>query len=137
MPVTVPFRAEHLRTLTPQPEQRAELEAAVASGQEGYGWTVQVGGKAVACAVLVGSGHRGAVFAFIGADAGPYMRRVYRVAERLFDTAPFRRIEATVLTGFAAGDRWMRMLKFELETPNGMRAFGPGGETHSLYARIK
>lgn len=135
----LPFRAAHLLTLTPQPEQRAELEALVESGvsEAGAGWTVQVNGKTVACAILAGSGHRAAVFAFIGADAGPHMLTVYRAAEFMFASAPFWRIEATVLTGFTAGERWLRMLKFELETPNGMRAFGPGGETHSLYARVK
>ena len=131
------FLAEHLRTLTPQPEQRAEWEAAVASGIEGDGWTVQAAGKTIACAILVGVGARGAVFAFIGADAGPHLLAVFRVADRMFDMCAYRRIEATVLTGFAAGERWMRMLKFELETPKGMRAFGPNGETHSLYARVR
>ena len=134
----VPFRAEHLAGLTPQPEQRAEWEAAVGSELDGDGWTVLAGGKAIACAILTSLGDaRGAVWAFIGADAGPHMLKVYRVAERMFDMSPYRRIEATVLTGFEAGARWMSMLNFELETPKGMRAFGPDGENYSLYARIR
>lgn len=135
---TVPFRAEHLATLTPQPEQRAEWEAALAAEMEGDGWSVRQDNKTLACAVLIGLGDgRAAVLAFIGADAGPHIVTVFRVADRMFDMSAYRRIEATVLAGFAAGMRWMGLLRFELETPKGMRKFGPGGETYLLYARIR
>lgn len=140
---TLPFRAEHLGTITPQPEQAAELaaltpEQARASELAGEGWSVLVDGKAVACAVLVpASDNRATVWAFIGVDAGPYMRRIFRVATAMFDHSGFRRIEAVVATGFAAGVRWMRLLGFELETPNGMKFFGSNGESYSLYARVK
>lgn len=135
---TVQFRPEHLWTLTPQPEQRAELAAAQEASLEGDGWSVQKDAKTLACAILVELGDgRAAVLAFIGADAGPHMTTVFRVADRMFDMSAHRRIEATVLADFAAGARWMRLLHFELETPNGMKKFGPRGETYLLYARVR
>lgn len=140
---TLPFRAEHLATITPQPEQAAELaaltpEQARASELAGEGWSILVGDKAVACAVLVpASDARATVWAFIGADAGPHMRRATRIAKAMFEGSGFRRIEAVVATGFQAGARWMEMLGFELETPNGMKSFGPNGESYSLYARVR
>jgi hypothetical protein len=130
------FVPEHLKGITPQPEQAAEWAAAVQDTPRGDGWTVLVDGKPIACAVLVQTSmSRAAVYAFIGADAGPYMRAVYRTAARMFDMHPYSRIEALVIEGFAAGARWMEMLDFELETPNGMKSFGPNGETYMLYAR--
>lgn len=133
----VPFKAEHLRTLTPQPEQQDEWAYAVEAGMEGNGWSVQKNGKSLACGVLVALGDgRAAVQAFVGADAGPYMTKILRVTVRALRMAPYRRVEATVVEGFVAGDRLMRMLGFELETPKGMRMFGPNGETHMLYARV-
>lgn len=134
----VPFIPEHLLTLTPQPEQRAELAAAVDAQMSGDGWSVQLDDKTLACAVLVGLGDdRAAVLAFIGADAGPQLTRILRVADRMFEMSAYQRIEATVAAGFAAGARWMQLLGFELETPNGMRKFGPDGETHFLYSRVR
>lgn len=138
----VVFRAHHLAGLTPQPEQRAELdaltpEAARAYELSGRGYSILVGDKPVACAVLVEVGDgRGSVQAFIGADAGPHMLLATRVAERMFRESCLRRIEALVVAGFSNGARWTGLLGFELETPNGMRAFGPNGETYLLYARI-
>jgi len=130
------FLPGHLGGITPQPEQAAEWAAAVRGEMAGDGWTVLADGKPIACAVLVRSGFsRGAVHAFIGADAGPHMLAVYRVAERMFEMHTYCRIEALVAAGFAAGARWMEMLGFELETPNGMKSFGPNGETYMLYAR--
>lgn len=135
---TVQFNPAHLLTITPQPEQRAEWEAAVDAGLAGDGWSVLLNGKTLACAILddLGDG-RAAVLAFIGADAGPYLTKIFRVADRMFDMSVYRRIEATVLASFAAGARWMDMLRFELETPKGMRKFGPRGETYMLYSRVR
>lgn len=133
----VRFKPEHLRTITPQPEQRAEWLEVVDAGMEGDGWSVQLDGKSLACGVLIALGDgRAAVQAFVGADAGPYMTKILRVTERALRVAPYRRVEATVVEGFAAGYRLMRLLGFELETPKGMRRFGPNGETHMLYARL-
>lgn len=139
---TVPFRADHLATLKPQAAQRAEFEAitpesARAHEMAGSGYTILVDDHAVACAVLAELGDgRGAIWALIGADAGPYMRRAWGVATRMMLESGLRRIETIVATDFEAGHRWVKMLGFELETPNGMRSFGPNGETCSLYARI-
>ena len=130
------FQPGHLGGITPQPEQAAEWKEAVRGKMEGDGWTVLADGKPIACAVLVRTGFsRGAVYAFIGADAGPHMLAVYRTAERMFDMHAYNRIEALVAGDFEAGARWMEMLGFELETPNGMKSFGPNGETYMLYAR--
>jgi hypothetical protein len=132
-----------LERIVPQPEQAAEwaaitAEQARASELSGEGWSIFVGLHPVACAVLSEiSDGRAAIWAILSVDAGPHMLRALRVSRRMFEQSNFRRIEAVVLTGFAAGDRWMRILGFQLETPHGMAAFGPNGEAYSLYARVK
>lgn len=136
------FRAHHLERFVPQPAQRAEFElvtpeSARAHELAGPGYSILVDGEAVACAVLAPLGDgRGALWALVGAKAGPHMLRAKRIAEKMMRESGLRRIEAVVATEFAEGHRWMRMLGFELETPNGMRAFGSNGETFSLYSRI-
>lgn len=48
-----------------------------------------------------------------------------------------RRIETTVRADHRAGQRWAWRLGFEPETPWPMRCYGPDGEAHLLYARIR
>lgn len=137
-----PFRARHLEQFVPQPAQRAEFEevtpeSARAHELAGPGYSILVDGEAVACAVLAPLGDgRGALWALVGAKAGPYMLRAKRTAEKMMRESGLRRIEAVVETEFVAGHRWMGLLGFELETPKGMRAFGSSGQNFSLYSRI-
>ena len=42
----------------------------------------------------------------------------------------------TVLKDFKQGHRWAKILGFELETPT-LRAYGPAGEDHAGYVRIR
>jgi hypothetical protein len=139
----VPFRAEHLSQLQPTAEQRDEWEGitpeqARTSEVSGDGYSLLVDEQPVACAVLIiGADGRGALWAFIGGNAGPHLLTLCRFVRHWLDHTPCRRIEALVLTGFSNGCRWMDMLNFELETPNGMRSFGPNGESYLLYARTK
>lgn len=137
-----PFRAHHLEGFVPQPAQCAEFaevtpETARAHEMAGVGRSILADGELVACAVLAPLGDgRGVLWALVGAKAGPYMLRAKRIAEQMMRESGLRRIEAVVLTGFSAGHRWLKMLGFELETPNGMKAFGKNGENFSLYSRI-
>ena len=43
--------------------------------------------------------------------------------------------ESTVRRDFALGQRWARMLGFEIETPV-LRQFGPEGEDHVGYVKF-
>lgn len=62
---------------------------------------------------------------------------LHREVLRRLNASPIARIEATVDDRFEAGHRWMRLLGFQLETPDGMRGYMPDGRTSYLYARIK
>ena len=64
------------------------------------------------------------------------MLSLHRATRRLISRAPGR-IEATVDGRFEEGHRWMQMLGFTLETPNGMKGYLPNGGTSYLYARLQ
>ena len=46
-----------------------------------------------------------------------------------------RRIQSFIRLDFPEGCRFLEHLGFENETPNGLKAFGPNGETLLLYGR--
>lgn len=75
----------------------------------------------------------GILWSWLTKDTGPHMLGITRAAHRLMGVVNHRRLEATVEDGFPAGCRWLEMLGFELETPNGMKAFGLDGKKHYLY----
>ena len=47
-----------------------------------------------------------------------------------------RRVEALCPGGYAGGARLLKHLGFINETPDGMKQYGPGGETFYLYGRV-
>ncbi|MDB5802686.1 MAG: hypothetical protein JWN73_8 [Betaproteobacteria bacterium] len=79
---------------------------------------------------------RALAWSLIAGDAGRHFHAIHRAARRYLHVTPYARIEAHVEAGFAAGARWLTLLGFECETPQGMRAFTPEGRTCSLYAYI-
>lgn len=56
---------------------------------------------------------------------------MFIVAEQM----KLRRMEAHVLADFKDSVRWLKLLGFEVETPEGMKNFGPNNETFLLMAR--
>lgn len=80
---------------------------------------------------------RAVLWAFVGANAGPHFVEIHRAVVRFLNTLPHRRIEATAQAGFAPSHRWLRMLGFHCETPDGMAAYTPDGQTHFQYARTR
>ena len=69
-------------------------------------------------------------------DTGKYMLRATREVLQIINGMDYRRIETPVKRDFLAGHKWMRLLGFENETPNGMRNY-EDGMTFDLYARVK
>lgn len=104
--------------------------------EKGLVWTVEHDG------VILGIGglepqweNRATVFALLSDDSGPHFKAIHSAVVEFLDNAPYRRVEATVDVGFKQGNRWVKMLGFELE--GYMRAYRPDGADMLLYARIK
>lgn len=144
MIVVTAFRPEHLRRLSLQPAQ-AQFSAEVI--KPGYGdmlvsggpsFTAMSGGEVLACAGIadVWEG-RGIAWALVGERAGRHMLAIHRAVSGFLIQAPYRRIEAMVDAGFDEAHRWIKLLGFQCETPDGMRGFTPDGRDSFLYSRVK
>jgi hypothetical protein len=48
----------------------------------------------------------------------------------------FKRLHAIVINDFPEGERLMKVLGFTCETPNGMKNYGPNGETCKLFSIV-
>jgi hypothetical protein len=139
------FRPQHILRLDDvQSEQAEDAVAAISQAEAttlaeiGNAWTGWVGADVVGCAGFspVWPG-RSAVWALLTNKAGPHMRQITRFVRQKIAEHPDRRLEATVLHGFKAGQQWMKLLGFRNETPGGMECYDPAGRTMMLYSLVR
>ena len=102
----------------------------------GLVWTGEHGENVVAMGGLVpiwkGRAH---AWMLISPEAGKHMMTIHRAVKKQLVRSPFTRVEATVDVGFKEGNRWMKMLGFELE--GYLRAYRPDGADMLLFARVR
>jgi hypothetical protein len=139
----VPFAPEHLGKLKLQSAQAylGELmtgEQAAIIAETGPAFSGFIDGEIIGCCGLIEQWPGRAIgWALLGQCGPRAFAMVHREAKRFLDEQDYRRIETTVEHDFCNGHRWVRALGFELETPDGMRAWSPDGRTFDLYARVK
>jgi hypothetical protein len=140
----VAFRPEHVRVLELQQAQRYFVGdiSSEAYGrmlaQSPYSFSAVDGDRVIGCSGCVEIwDNRAMAWALISKDAGRHMVGVHKAVSGFLAGAKWRRIEASVDVGFAAGERWLKMLGFVCETPKPMRAYRPDGGDCYLYARTK
>ena len=80
--------------------------------------------------------HKAIAWTLLGADAGPHMLELTRKIKNFFGMYDKGRIEMTVVSDFAPGHRWAKLLGFTCETPNGMKKNGVHGNDEHLYSRV-
>ena len=80
---------------------------------------------------------RALAWSLIAGDIGRHFQAIHRAARRYLRVTPYARLEAHVDAGFTAGARWLKLLGFTCETPQGMRGFTAEGRTCHLYARVR
>lgn len=137
----IPFIPSHLALLEIQPAQVYMAPALTrrygeALAESGPAFSAACGGSLVGAAGIANQ-HPGTgrAWALLSPAAGPWLPTITKACLRFFLDARYRRIEATVLTGWAAGARWAAMLGFEREGT--MRGYGPDGQDFDLYARVR
>jgi hypothetical protein len=134
--ILTPFNPWHLREIDVQAAQREHYEAA-GPNLAGPAWSAFVNGKPIASAGVIEMWPgRGYAWALLSQGAGPYMLALTRAIRSRLDGLGFTRLEMAVDADFPAGIRWARMLGFECETPEPMRAYSPSGRAAYLFARI-
>ncbi len=136
----VPFRRWHYEWLsdsnptadggffTPVDSILAQLEGA-------NSWTGVYEGSPVACGgTLQHWVGRHQAWMYMGKNTAPYMVLITKAV--LAQLAKVEgRIELTVRSDFPQGQRWARMLGFEVESPRLVK-FGPQGEDHIGFVRV-
>jgi hypothetical protein len=102
-------------------------------------WTGRVGDRVVGCAGIIPVWQgRYQVWAVLASDIGASgMVVATRIVRRCLSLYPGARIEATVVSDFEPGHRWMDILGFVRETPEPMRRYLPDGRDAVLYSRVK
>jgi len=104
----------------------------------GPAYTVRYEEEAIMCAGIMMTGKdRAEAWALVSLHSGPAMLGITRKVKEHLDGLNIKRIEAVVKDGFEEGHRWMKMLGFKCETPDGMEAHHEDGGKNFLYARIK
>jgi RimJ/RimL family protein N-acetyltransferase len=75
------------------------------------------------------------LWTFMSCDASKHLLTIYRFTRTWIDRLGFRRLECTVLSGFKAAHRWMRLLGFKRETSRPMKKWDGVDDFH-LYSKI-
>lgn len=99
-------------------------------------YTIRHDGEVLICAGVADLGHgRGLLWSFVSDAGRRHGHIVHRAALRFISMLTFRRLEATCLAGVAHAAEWLERLGFSYEGT--MRAWGPDGSDHDLYARVR
>lgn len=101
-------------------------------------YTAIVNGEVIACAGMVQTGvYRWQAWALMSEKTKDYMIPITRAMNHYISYLNTPRIETHVRSDFKAGQRWMKMLGFNCETPEPMKNWGDDGYDYYLYARVK
>jgi hypothetical protein len=139
------FYPEHVSKLQPQPMQRGEFSMAAITPEiakvlsDNPSYSVWAGTDCIAAGgLLLQFEGRYLAWGLLSTSVRPHMRAITRfVRSTIVGYTKARRVEATVLSNFEPGKRWLEMLGFKNETPNGMRAYHPNGSDACLYAWVR
>lgn len=139
-----PYEPDHLRQLILQPAQAFMQDAMseveyqqILAGMESY--TCIMNDRVVACCgILPMWKGRAMMWALIASDLGHIgMLKLHRAVERSLKLYEhIRRLEVYVSCDFEQAHRWMKLLGFKNETPEGMAGFTPDGKPCCLYSRV-
>lgn len=137
----VPFRTEHLWAIDAQPSQEYVLRHVtpeqISSLEDNNAFTCMHDGKVLACFGWVEiHPTRASLWALISASSGKHFVAMTRIAKRLVQSLPHKRVEMDVDCGFEQGHRWARILGFTLDAPC-LRAYRMDGGDSAIYARIR
>lgn len=137
----VPFKAEHFWALDVQDAQASEKlhvkPAYLEALQYQYSFTIMDGDEPLACMGCVELfPNRGAVWAYISRHAARKFKILHRLAQRIIEDVPYKRLETEVEYTFREGHVWMRRLGFSIEAER-MRCARPDGGDATLYVKVK
>lgn len=138
--IVLPFLTSHLYDLELIEEMGfmgSRLDSEYVEGlASGDATTIIIDGKVACClGIAEYNDGTGLAWSLMGKQSEGHMTCVTRAALDCIKRCKFDRIEMHVDASFKLANKWADMLGFMLETPNGMKKWGPNGETYNLYAR--
>jgi len=135
-------RQEHIRLIKPQPGFEDAQLAYLQPGMElafsdDFCLSAWDGSRCIGAAGLIQlMPHYAVAWAFISADAGPFMLEAVRKIRAVLFSSPFERVEMRVRYDFKEGHQLARLLGFTEEAPR-MRKSAYFKEDETLYARVR
>lgn len=103
------------------------------ASEESY--TAIVDGKVIACmGVYPYTNNIGKMWSFLSEGSGKHMITLTRAVKKFCTESEYTRLEAAVRQDYKEGHRWVKMLGFTCETPDGMKNYTEDLQTYSLYA---
>lgn len=138
----VPFKKEHFHRMNLHPvfeniRPYMTDEMLTIMEKEKYAYSLIRDGEILACSGITTIWQdRGEAWTFFGNISKPDFLFVFRAVKKFLDLCEMKRIEASILEGFDASHRWIKLLGFTLEAPSRPK-YTPDGKNYALYARIK
>lgn len=139
-----PFKPEHMAALLPRLNVDQTLDHGLwtpdfcermAQTCEAYTAIADDGAVLAICGAMPLWQERYHLFAYMSKDSGPHMLAITRGVDRFLSVLRGR-LETQVSDGFEAGHRWVRLLGFKCETPEGMDWFFPDDRRGFMYSRV-
>jgi hypothetical protein len=120
---------------------REQWDRAVHLWGKGKAWTLMADGMIVGCGgMMMQDRGKGEAWVIATPLISKYRKSVYKVIRNMLGMMTkeykLRRVEALCPCGYERGRRLLEHLGFVNETPDGMKQYGPGGETYYLYGRV-
>jgi len=139
--IVAPFRAEHFWAIDVQPSQ-AYVRNYVSTDdlkllENQNSFTAMLGDEVLMCFGWIPLyPTRASLWAYVSKKASRHFVALTRVAKRLIEGLPYRRLELEVDCEFEQGHRWAKMLGFKLEAER-LRGFRMDGGDSAIYARVQ
>ena len=138
----MPFLTSHIKDLIVHDYMghiQPEMDDAYAELLDGgSAYTALSDGKVIGCAgIMQTAKNRWEAWALLSNDSGKHMVGVTRAVIKFLNDNPKPRVETHVRDDFKVGHKWMKMLNFKCETPDGMPNYGDDGHDYYLYARCR
>lgn len=139
--IILPFKADHFWNIKVQKAQayinKYVTQEALVDLEKDNSFTCFKDDKIIACfGWFKIYPTRGVLWSYLSEYANKNLVEGTRIARKLINDLPFKRLEIEVDCEFEQGHRWARMLGFELETERS-KSYRIDGNDSSIYVRIR
>lgn len=137
----IPFKEEHFWAIDVQPAQAYVRQYAEPGSikhlEDLDSFTIVTGEKLLACVGWINIyPTRALMWGFLSATSGPWMHGITKVAHRMIEGLPHKRVEIEVDCEFEEGHRWARIMGFKKEVER-LKCYRMDGGDSTLYSLVR